>query len=308
MFRMFKLHNLLHLRIAFSFLLLPVGLFALLVAGQVSTTALIMTAVLYLLVFTSSNAYNSYHDRDTDSIGTLRRPPPVDRSLLWLCNTLDVLAVILSSLLHPVLTAGVIMYIVVSRLYSHRKTRLKRLPWLSLAVVMVFQGALTYLLLVFAALPDWSVFSDVRHLAGATACMLITGGIYPVTQIYQHREDRERGDVTVSMQLGIRGSFIFTGVLLGQDEGGDLRDVLLDHTLSLGPDVGLKAPPTHSTDHRPVLTHQHFGLATHRQRALAGNDGTQGTTMTVLLQAQNFRKHVVHTDDLRPVNRANSLE
>jgi 1,4-dihydroxy-2-naphthoate polyprenyltransferase len=41
------------------------------------------------------------------------------------------------------------------------------------------------------------------------------GGFYPLTQIYQHDADRRDGVRTLSMVLGYRGSFIFTGVIYG---------------------------------------------------------------------------------------------
>jgi len=39
-------------------------------------------------------------------------------------------------------------------------------------------------------------------------------GSYPLTQIYQHAEDARRGDQTISMLLGIQGTFIFAGISL----------------------------------------------------------------------------------------------
>jgi 1,4-dihydroxy-2-naphthoate octaprenyltransferase len=35
-------------------------------------------------------------------------------------------------------------------------------------------------------------------------------GSYPLTQVYQHEEDAARGDKTLSLTLGIRGTFIFS--------------------------------------------------------------------------------------------------
>jgi 1,4-dihydroxy-2-naphthoate octaprenyltransferase len=42
---------------------------------------------------------------------------------------------------------------------------------------------------------------------------LLLGGFYPLTQVYQHEADRRDGVRTLSMVLGHRGSFVFTGVL-----------------------------------------------------------------------------------------------
>ena len=41
-----------------------------------------------------------------------------------------------------------------------------------------------------------------------TTMMLMSA--YPITQVYQHKEDRERGDFTLSLSLGILGTFHFT--------------------------------------------------------------------------------------------------
>ena len=47
------------------------------------------------------------------------------------------------------------------------------------------------------------------------ASSLLVGGFYPLTQIYQHEADRKDGVKTLSLLLGYRGSFIFTGIVYG---------------------------------------------------------------------------------------------
>ena len=54
-----------------------------------------------------------------------------------------------------------------------------------------------------AELLDWKVLG-----ASVLAGILLLGA-YPMTQVYQHEEDRKHGDLTVSMLLGIRGTFVF---------------------------------------------------------------------------------------------------
>ncbi|MBP9135011.1 MAG: UbiA prenyltransferase family protein, partial [Saprospiraceae bacterium] len=39
---------------------------------------------------------------------------------------------------------------------------------------------------------------------------LLIAGVYPMTQIYQHEADRNDGVNTISMALGIRGTFVFS--------------------------------------------------------------------------------------------------
>jgi 1,4-dihydroxy-2-naphthoate octaprenyltransferase len=47
-------------------------------------------------------------------------------------------------------------------------------------------------------------------MIGAT---LLIGGFYPLTQVYQHKEDKADGVRTISYALGIRGTFIFTAII-----------------------------------------------------------------------------------------------
>ena len=73
-----------HLRISFSFFLLPVFLFALSQAPEINwIKAVVAFCILHLLIFPSSNGYNSYQDRDETSIGGLKNPPKVTRNLFY---------------------------------------------------------------------------------------------------------------------------------------------------------------------------------------------------------------------------------
>jgi 1,4-dihydroxy-2-naphthoate octaprenyltransferase len=45
------------------------------------------------------------------------------------------------------------------------------------------------------------------------ASSLLIGGFYPLTQLYQHEADRKDGVRTMSLLLGYRGSFVFTGII-----------------------------------------------------------------------------------------------
>jgi 1,4-dihydroxy-2-naphthoate octaprenyltransferase len=45
------------------------------------------------------------------------------------------------------------------------------------------------------------------------AASLLIGGFYPLTQIYQHKDDLKDGVQTISYKLGYKGTFIFTGIV-----------------------------------------------------------------------------------------------
>src|SRR5207302_499043 len=76
--------------------------------------------------------------------------------------------------------------------------------------VIIFQGAVTFFLVYHGSESNHS--TDVPVIAMAAASLLI-GGFYPLTQIYQHKEDLEDGVDSISYKLGYRGTFIFTGIV-----------------------------------------------------------------------------------------------
>ncbi len=207
---------LLHLRIPFSFFLLPIFIFAVSLSPQlvVWKTALAFF-ILHFLLYPASNAYNSYYDKDEDSIGGLEKPPPVSRQLLHAAWLLDGAALLLGSLLGWEFVAGLFVYGLVSKLYSHDRIRLKKYAVLSWLIASFFQGAFTFLITYQAinslTISEMMVLKD-SVLFAALLSTLFLGGSYPMTQVYQHAEDARRGDHTLSRMLGIRGTFVFAAV------------------------------------------------------------------------------------------------
>ena len=199
------------LRFHFSFFLLPVYLFA---AGLVpvldTTDAWLIFFILHLLVYPSSNGYNSYMDRDEGSIGGLAQPMQPTKQLLYVTVLMDVLAIALSLLISMVFTIGIIFYIAASRAYSYRGIRLKQYPVTGYLTVVLFQGSVTFFLVYHGCSADKTLQVPV---AGMIAAGLLIGAFYPITQIYQHEADKKDGVQTLSALLGFRGTFIFTACL-----------------------------------------------------------------------------------------------
>lgn len=50
------------------------------------------------------------------------------------------------------------------------------------------------------------------YLPGILTSLMLLGN-YPMTQVYQHEEDAKRGDKTLSLLLGIKGTFVFTAIV-----------------------------------------------------------------------------------------------
>jgi 1,4-dihydroxy-2-naphthoate octaprenyltransferase len=173
---------------------------------------LLVFVVLHLLVYPASNGYNSYMDRDTDSIGGVLKPLEPTRELYSVALILDMLALIIALYINLFFFAGILGYILASRAYSYRGIRLKKYPVIGYLTVFIFQGAWVYALVKQTCGQDALWHTDYLGMASASAMM---GSFYPLTQIYQHRQDKEDGVTTISMLLGYRGTFVFTGIVFG---------------------------------------------------------------------------------------------
>jgi 1,4-dihydroxy-2-naphthoate octaprenyltransferase len=204
-----------HLRLPFSFFLLPVFLFAL---SQVNTInwpdTLLAFFILHLLVFPSSNGYNSFQDRDEGSIGGLKYPPKVTSNLYFATLLMDIIALLMGLMISLYFTLMVLVFILISRAYSYRPIRLKKYPFIGFMTVFLFQGAFVYLMSMTAIsgfkMPGMLSESSILCM---TVSSLFIGSIYPLTQIYQHQADKNDGVISLSYKLGYTGTFIFSGIL-----------------------------------------------------------------------------------------------
>jgi 1,4-dihydroxy-2-naphthoate octaprenyltransferase len=203
---------LLHLRLPFSYFLLPVFLFGLSQSLKIDAfDSLLLFICLHFFIYPASNVYNSYMDKDTGSIGALKNPPPVTSLLYKASIFLDLIAILIALWIDTRVMLLILPYIGISKAYSWKRTRLKKYPVTGWLAVVLFQGGYTFMLVSMVAEKNytWSWFSCEKIVALVIATLLI-GAYYPLTQIYQHAEDSERGDITISLKLGVTGTFIFT--------------------------------------------------------------------------------------------------
>jgi 1,4-dihydroxy-2-naphthoate octaprenyltransferase len=54
---------------------------------------------------------------------------------------------------------------------------------------------------------------DISLIPILLACSFLIGGVYPLTQVYQHEADKASGDITISYMLGIKGTFVFAAIM-----------------------------------------------------------------------------------------------
>jgi 1,4-dihydroxy-2-naphthoate polyprenyltransferase len=199
------------LRLKFSLFLMPIYWFALSEIKEINFwKGVLIFIILHLLIYPSSNGYNSYEDNDTTSIGGVEKPLAPTKQLLYATIVLDFVGIILALFVSIKFTVGLLIYIAASRAYSSRKIRLKKYPVIGYLTTTICQGALIF----------WMVYEGASLLPISevpiapmiiSSCMI--GSLYPLTQIYQHEADANDGVKTISMLLGKMGTFIFSAIL-----------------------------------------------------------------------------------------------
>jgi 4-hydroxybenzoate polyprenyltransferase len=203
--------TLLHVRLPFSWYLLPVYMMALAFAPVIDLkNAVIIFIVMHIFLYTASNGFNSYYDRDTESIGGLRNPPPVTNDLLWFSLALDAIGLIVALFVGWQFALGCFIYGIASKMYSFDRIRIKKYGGISWLFVGLGQGVGVFLLIAISI--SGSTGKECSIVSGNIVPAILTGffllGIFPLTQIYQHREDARRNDLTLSRMLGIEKTFL----------------------------------------------------------------------------------------------------
>ena len=208
------------MRIPFSVFLMPVfwlGVASLPGQNPIQWNTLWVFLILHLLLYPASNGYNCLIDKDTGPIGGVKQPPPVNKELALLVFAFDVLALLSSFVLNLYFGFMLSVYWLFSKAYSSDRIRLKKFPILAWLVVVVFQGAWT-VLMTWTGIEGQEPAMELNHnWIWPLVASLFLAGTYPMTQVYQHKMDGERGDRSISMVLGVKGTFVFAqiGMALG---------------------------------------------------------------------------------------------
>lgn len=190
---------------------MPVYFFALSFVKEINWLHAIVSFILvHLFLYPASNGYNSYMDRDTESIGGIEKPMQPTTELFYATIVMDVAGTLLSFFISWKFVICFVVYIIFSRLYSYRGTRLKRFPVAGYLTVMINQGALVFFMVYIAANKNTDM---AVPLNGMIAAAFLIGGFYPITQVYQHKADADDDVKTISMLLGKKGTFIFCAVM-----------------------------------------------------------------------------------------------
>ena len=204
-----------HLRITFSFNLLPIFLFALAITPKSINwiDALVLFVCWHFFIYPASNGFNSYFDKDKESIAGIKYPPKVTKELYYFSIALDVIGILLALCIHLTTAISMLIYGLISKAYSHPLIRLKKRPVVSWIIVSVCQGYFVFLVTYWAIhdIPISRLTTSMIQIPALLTTMMLMSA-YPITQVYQHKEDRERGDFTLSLRLGVLGTFHFTAL------------------------------------------------------------------------------------------------
>lgn len=174
--------------------------------GLASAPTLPMVAVGLLAWVVGLNggtlAINSAFDRDEGDVAYLRRPPPPPPGLFAFGMALMVFGLGLTWHFPPLYRNAYLICLVMSVLYSVPPFRLKAVAGADWLINMLGFGLLT-------PVAGWAATGAPLTPAGR---LLLLGflplfaALYPLTQLYQVEEDSRRGDRTLAIHLGARGS------------------------------------------------------------------------------------------------------
>jgi len=213
-----------HLRLKFNLILVPLWFFGVYNSGVGPLYSWnidfgkfwLQFFVLHICMYGGANSLNDYYDKDTGPIGGLKNPPPVDDSIFylsWLIQSTGFFVCIFSQL--PV--SFIIWYIfgmILSFCYSHPAVRFKSYPYFSVIMVSFMQGFGAFCAgWIASEVPVSSIFSG-RGILGGLGVQIMTAGVYPLSQIYQFKADKLKGDKTVTQLMGVDKSFKFSMVMM----------------------------------------------------------------------------------------------
>ncbi len=214
---MLKTSTVQHLRIPFSFFLMPIYLFALSISPNIDWWKAFFTFIsLHIFIYPASNAFNSYYDKDEKSIGGIEKPLPVSRELLTTSFIFDLVGINIAFLAGWKFALAIFIYGLISKAYSYPAIRLKKYPFISLLTIAIFQGSFVFLA-TYMTVNQTNISQLFEFPILLPACLgsFMLLGSYPMTQVYQHEEDSKRGDKTMSLWLGIKGTFLYTMNIFG---------------------------------------------------------------------------------------------
>jgi 1,4-dihydroxy-2-naphthoate octaprenyltransferase len=204
-----------HLRLPFQLLLAPIFLLGAWLGGGTPGLALgLAFLAVHAGIYGGMTAFNSYYDHDRGPIGFMKHPRPADRTVRDGALAIQGVAVLALLLIAPAAAVPALLLVMMGIAYSHPRWRWKGNLGASLAAVAIGQGVLAFAIGFLAAGAAPRQLLAPAPILAALGSASVTLGLYPITQLYQMEEDRERGDRTLPLAVGFRGAIVLSGVLV----------------------------------------------------------------------------------------------
>ncbi|MBI4144543.1 UbiA family prenyltransferase [Candidatus Woesearchaeota archaeon] len=172
-------------------------------ARQNVQTYLLNFLNVHILLFGGVTAYNSYWDKDKGPIGGLKHPPKMEGWMLYAAWALQILGILLGLSLGAYFTLFFAISILLFWLYSSPNVRLKEKPIASLVTISLATAFTSFYLGYFALGAQSITVTSVLAAIGAT---LIIASMYPLSQLYQILQDKQKRHNTFTAVFGTKGA------------------------------------------------------------------------------------------------------
>lgn len=157
---------------------------------------------IHLLLFGGATAYNSYWDKDEGPIGGLAHPPAMYEWMRPASIILQFLGLWIASWIGWLFVLFYVVSMIFFWLYSTPLARWKGSPLKSLIAIGISTGTNSFMMGYLAAGPD---SPGVNEFFAALGVAFVILSMYPVSQIFQIKEDLRRGDQTFASKFGKKG-------------------------------------------------------------------------------------------------------
>ncbi|MBI9045665.1 MAG: UbiA prenyltransferase family protein [Anaerolineaceae bacterium] len=151
-------------------------------------------------------ALNSAFDKDEGDIGYLDNPPEIPKHLVRFSLICMFLGIPISALINRTFFLAYLALVIMSILYSVPPIRLKARAGWDVLINSVGYGSLT----IFAGWSAANAGFKPPILIVLICFFILFTGAYPLTQIYQIKEDKARGDNTFAVALGKRRALLLS--------------------------------------------------------------------------------------------------
>lgn len=186
-----------------SLIFLPIFLFAVSQTQEINWlhTALFFV-VMFVLVQPSIQMQIAYANMQLSKCDIAQTEKA--KKLFKISTAMDGVAVIFSTVVFSLEAgAGVLTYLLLSKLLNSNPIRLKKYAIISWLLTMAMQGVLLFALIQYTC----GKIMLITNVFALQATAFFVGFMFPLTQMYTHQQDANRGDLTISLRLGIKGTF-----------------------------------------------------------------------------------------------------